>query len=225
MSKVSRPTQRTRLTPQQRQKDIIHAARKVFEARGYEAWTVADVAEEVGVVEGTVLHYFKSKNNLIAKVIEEFYSDITQDMEQGVKGITGMRNQLRFVIYKHTLTLIENTDLCSLMLKVARESNRELGAQIYELSKRYTKVVLDIIEAGKKTGEVAENVSTRLVRHVLFGAMEHFLWDLIHGRRDVDAGIVAEELTELVYSGIATKPKNLNPEIGRLVLRLNELMT
>lgn len=225
MSKATQTVSRTRLPPKERQREILNAARKVFETRGYEAWTVSDIAREVGVVEGTVLHYFKSKNNLVAKVIEQFYSDITDAMESGVKSVVGVRDRLRFVIYTHTRLLFENAALCSLMLKEARESDRELGVQVYELSKRYTQVVTDIINDGKKSSEVGDGISTRMVRHVLFGTMEHYLWDLIFDRSELDANEIANELTDIIYFGIANRANGrTDPEVRRLVLQLRTLV-
>ena len=225
MNKAAQSVSRTRLPPEERQREILNAARKVFETRGYESWTVADIAKEVGVVEGTVLHYFKSKNNLVAKVIEQFYAGITEVMEQGVQRVTGVRERLRFVIYTHTQLLFENAALCSLMLKEAREAERELGIQIYELSKRYTQVVTDIVNEGKKTSEIADSVSSRMIRHVLFGAMEHYLWDLIFDRSSLDVNDIADELTDIVYFGIAYRADSgTDPEIRRLVLQLRELV-
>lgn len=60
-----------------RVRDILNAAREVFEARGYEKATVAEIASRVGIVEGTVFSYFPSKRVLVLKVMEQFYHQIT----------------------------------------------------------------------------------------------------------------------------------------------------
>ncbi len=221
---MPKPASRTRLSAEQRRQEILRSARKVFETHGYEDWTIDDIAKDAGVVEGTVLHYFKSKKNLIATVIEEFYEVITEEMEDGVRAISGVRNQIHFVVFTHTKMLIKNAELCALMLRVSRESNRDLGTKIYELNRRYTSVIPDIIESGKVSGEIAGNLPNRLLRNLLFGTMEHYLWDYLYGKKEVDPRLVADELTDFIYTAISQTPDNPSAEINQLILKLNRLL-
>lgn len=54
-----------------RKNQILQAAKKLFIAKGYNAATVDDIAREVGIVKGTVLHYFTSKDKLFIAVLDE----------------------------------------------------------------------------------------------------------------------------------------------------------
>ncbi|MDX1504403.1 MAG: TetR/AcrR family transcriptional regulator [Spongiibacter sp.] len=224
MSKARKTGTRTRLSREQRQEEIIRAARKVFEKQGYESSTIADIAEEVGVVEGTVLHYFKTKRALMAKVIEEFYSDITATMELGVSRIHGTRNRIRYVIHTHMSFLHDNADLCTVILNESRGSQTELLDKVHKLNKRYTNVVVTIVREGKENGEIAEFASPILVRNVVFGAIEHYLWDLVSGTRREDIDDISDQLTQLVYSGIVSRPDNISSEVNQLILKLNTLI-
>lgn len=224
MSKIKKTGTRTRLSREQRQEEIIRAARKVFEKQGYEASTIADIAEEVGVVEGTVLHYFKTKRALMAKVIEEFYSSITETMENGVSRIHGTRNRIRYVVHTHMSFLQDNADLCTVILNESRGSQTELLDKVHKLNKRYTNVVVNIVREGKEKGEIADFASPILVRNVVFGAIEHYLWDLVSGTRREDIDEVSDQITQLVYSGIVNRPDNINGEVNQLIVKLNNLL-
>ena len=224
MSKIKKTGTRTRLSREQRQEEIIRAARKVFEKQGYEASTIADIAEEVGVVEGTVLHYFKTKRALMAKVIEEFYSSITETMENGVSRIHGTRNRIRYVVHTHMSFLQDNADLCTVILNESRGSQTELLDKVHKLNKRYTNVVVNIVREGKEKGEIADFASPILVRNVVFGAIEHYLWDLVSGTRREDIDDVSDQITQLVYSGIVNRPDNINGEVNELIVKLNNLL-
>src|SRR4051812_39166861 len=50
---------------QQRREDIARAAMKLFTERGFDAVTVAEVAEAAGVSEKTVFNYFPAKEDLV----------------------------------------------------------------------------------------------------------------------------------------------------------------
>lgn len=222
--KGRKSTGRTRLSRIKRENEIIMAARQVFENLGYESATVAEIADVVGVVEGTVLHYFKSKRGLMTRVIEMFYSEITDEMEEGIAGVEGVRNQLRYVIHKHLSMLADNAQLCTVILTESRSNADGLLEKVHNLNKRYTNIVIDIVNQGKATGEIADFVMPKLVRNMIFGSIEHYLWDYMGGKRKIDVSSVADQLTRSIYSGIASQPDNYDEEITRLVAKLNMLL-
>ena len=51
--------------------DIVSAAAKVFRTKGYHAATVRDIAEEVGILKGSLYHHFASKEELLYLVVKE----------------------------------------------------------------------------------------------------------------------------------------------------------
>ncbi|WMJ90442.1 TetR/AcrR family transcriptional regulator [Anaerocolumna sp. MB42-C2] len=52
-----------------REEQIVQAAQKIFLKKGYSGTTIDDIAAEVGVVRGTILHYYNSKEKLIEAVL------------------------------------------------------------------------------------------------------------------------------------------------------------
>ena len=55
---------------------IIEAAMDVIAERGCDQMTIDDVAKKIGVTKGAVYWYFKSKEDLVAAVLNKFQSDI-----------------------------------------------------------------------------------------------------------------------------------------------------
>jgi AcrR family transcriptional regulator len=55
---------------------IIEAAMDVIAERGCDQMTIDDVAKKIGVTKGAVYWYFKSKEELVAAVLNKFQSDI-----------------------------------------------------------------------------------------------------------------------------------------------------
>jgi len=53
----------------QREDQIVQAAQKIFLKKGYYGTTIDDIASEIGVVRGTVLHYYSSKEKLMEAVL------------------------------------------------------------------------------------------------------------------------------------------------------------
>jgi 3-oxoacyl-[acyl-carrier protein] reductase len=70
--------------PRKRDAEVIAAATKVFYERGYSAATVQDVADELGILKGSVYHYIKTKEDLLFRLLEEVHEDVAEILEQVV---------------------------------------------------------------------------------------------------------------------------------------------
>ena len=62
MPKPSKLTPRDRL--EQRESDILNAASSLFAELGFNATSTKKIATKAGVSEGTVFHYFATKNDI-----------------------------------------------------------------------------------------------------------------------------------------------------------------
>jgi AcrR family transcriptional regulator len=66
----------------QRVGDIEAAARVVFSRRGFAAASIAEIAAEAGVAEGTIYKFFDSKRHLVVRVIEGWYDGMLAEFER-----------------------------------------------------------------------------------------------------------------------------------------------
>lgn len=52
-----------------REEEIIEAAVKIFSEKGFSAATTSEIAKEAGIAEGTIFRYFKTKKDILRKVM------------------------------------------------------------------------------------------------------------------------------------------------------------
>ena len=52
-----------------KEQDILNAAIKIFSEKGFSAATTNEIAKEAGVAEGTIFRYFKTKKEILKKVM------------------------------------------------------------------------------------------------------------------------------------------------------------
>ena len=57
-----------------KRRQLLEAAVRVFARKGYHASRVGDIAEEAGVAHGLLYHYFKSKDQVLEAVFHENWS-------------------------------------------------------------------------------------------------------------------------------------------------------
>lgn len=55
-----------------RRAELVDAALKLFAERGFRSTTIADIAAATGTAHGLVYHYFRSKDELLAAILERY---------------------------------------------------------------------------------------------------------------------------------------------------------
>ena len=61
--------------PEERKREIVETAKKLFAENGYEKTQINDIAKTLGIAHGLIYHYFKSKANLFDAVMLEIFED------------------------------------------------------------------------------------------------------------------------------------------------------
>ena len=54
---------------EERRKEILETAERLFITKGYTKTTVNDILKEIGIAKGTFYHYFKSKEEVMDEII------------------------------------------------------------------------------------------------------------------------------------------------------------
>lgn len=218
--KIARPSKEIRIA------NILKAARDVFEQQGYEKAKVSDIAARIGIVEGTVFHYFGSKQELVQALMEAFYDDISVELQKGLQGIQGTRNRFYFIIWFHYKVLMENATLCGVIFGESRKgSHSELTEDIRQFYRKYTSFINQVFKEGVENGDIREGVSISLIRNTVYGSIENAMWIFLADGHEVNIEQAAEDLTDLIFRGIRTETEELkNSEVVSLIKKLNKLI-
>jgi AcrR family transcriptional regulator len=191
---------------QQRVREILRVGRDVFSERGYENATTAEIAQRVGISEGTVFSYFASKRELCARVISDWYDEIIDAIETGLPREGSIRQQFAFIVRMHLrLMLLNGTGLCALVLSEGRTKHHDLSETFVELQRRYTKPLMDVLARGQQLGQIRTDMPLRLLRSIIFGPMEHVLWDATLAKRPADIDATADQLIDVLWAGLQPK--------------------
>ena len=75
--------------PEQRRREIIDAAHELFQTQQYDATTMTDVMNKLGIAKGTIYHYFNSKEELLEAVVEKSVDEYVAMMQMILDGTKG----------------------------------------------------------------------------------------------------------------------------------------
>ncbi|MGH6648942.1 TetR/AcrR family transcriptional regulator [Aquabacterium sp.] len=200
-----------RVKSQLRVTELLAAARRVFSEQGFHRATTAQIAVAAGVSEATVFTYFPGKRELCIQVIKDWYDEISGELEREVPRLHGVHAKLGHVVRQHLFTLLaDGSGMCALVLGEGRTSAPELAEVITDCKRRYTAPLMDCLAQATLDGEVRQDMPLRLMRDLVYGSMEHVLWDSIttHKRPPIDE--TAEQLTSLIWSALMPRHASLD---------------
>jgi len=156
-----------------REAEILQAARAVFEQRGFDAASVAEIARRSSVAEGTIYLYCANKRDLLQIVVARWYEQLIADATPGLAERSGAREKLRFFAERHLNALFENAVFGRLLVSELRSSADYPGSALYKLNARYARRLVDILREGVAAGEVQPEARLDVARDLFFGALEH----------------------------------------------------
>ncbi|WP_371379355.1 TetR/AcrR family transcriptional regulator [Sporomusa aerivorans] len=91
---------RTPQDPQIRIDEILDAAEPLFSANGYRKTTISDIAKQMGVAQGMLYYYFKSKEEILEALINRQISTLLTDVKKTASSPdTIPPRKIEFMIY------------------------------------------------------------------------------------------------------------------------------
>jgi AcrR family transcriptional regulator len=204
---------------QQREGEILNAAREVFLEKGFERASVSEIASRVGVVEGLVFRYFPTKRDLLNEVLRALYEPLIADVGNGFARITGLRGRMRFIVWRHIRVYTETPGLARLVLHEVRTGPEYMSSGLHDLQVRYTEFLRQTLMQAEADGEVEKGVDFELVRSMVYGGLEHMLWPVLYSGRSVNVETLADRFTDHVLHGLqrqAPAPSELEGRLARL---------
>lgn len=187
---------------QQREGEILAAAREVFLEKGFERASVSEIAARVGVVEGLVFRYFPTKRDLLNEVLCALYEPLISDVGEGFARISGLRGRLRFIIWRHVRVYTETPGLARLVLHEVRTGPEYSSSGLHDLLVRYTDFLRQTLVQAVADGELEADVDFEMVRSMLYGGLEHMMWPVLFGVRSVNVDTLADRFADGLLHGL-----------------------
>ncbi|SDE20174.1 transcriptional regulator, TetR family [Paenibacillus sp. UNCCL117] len=159
--------------PEERRNEILDAAERLFQAKGYERATIQDILQEVGIAKGTFYYYFKSKEEVLDAIVDRY-------VEKGVKAATAIAADDRLTVHEKLLHIMlaqkHGSDGEPYLVE---ELHHIRNAQLHQKSLsetvlRLTPVLQEVIEQGIREGEFTTPYPRESIELLLVAAVTMF---------------------------------------------------
>lgn len=155
-----------------RRADLVRVSARLFREKGFEGTTIRDIADAVGMRSGSPFYHFKSKQEILAAVMEE---GLVAGLE-ATGGIMALdlapREKFLALVRSHLETVLgDGHDFIPVLLYDWRSLSPDLQAHIIELKDRYDLYWQQMLSELKKAGLIRDD--GKVVRLLLLGAINY----------------------------------------------------
>ena len=109
----------------------------------------------------------------------------------------------------HLSTFVAERNLCRLFISEVRTASDYRGSAIQQLNRRYTSILIKMVDDAVTSGEIPRDVDPRVVRDMLFGAIEHSAWRHTIAKRPLDVAGLARSITDIFLNGLCPAPRRV----------------
>jgi TetR/AcrR family fatty acid metabolism transcriptional regulator len=184
---------------------ILEAAIKVFAHQGFYQSTVAQVAREAGVADGTIYLYFKNKDDILVHFFNYRTKQVFDRFRAAVNQADNSLDKLRNLIRCHLAEFQKDRNMAVVYQVETHQNSRLAESQIREMSQMYQDLVSEIVESGQQEGSIRRDLYVSLVKRFILGAVDEVINTWLHSDKNYDLVSMADPLVELFIRGIGTK--------------------
>jgi AcrR family transcriptional regulator len=153
-----------------RRSRLIRESARLFRENGYEGTSVRDIAAATGLQSGSWVYHFKTKQDILAAVMEEGLRRSLGRIEPIGRRPGAPRDRFAALVRAHLETILSpGQDFIPVLLYDWRSLAAASRPRVVALTKRYEAVWDRVIDELRASGDWAE--PTRADRLLMFGAL------------------------------------------------------
>ena len=189
---------------EQQRHTAIRAAATVFAEKGFHGACTKDIAERMGIKQGSLYYYFKSKEEALGEVCLYGIQDYVEHMATIADSEQPFEAKLVATVTSHLSSYRERNEA----LKVYNDERLYLPkarrSRLKKLGSDYRQRLEGIFEEGKESGAVRQSVDCHFAAQAVIG-MCNAWGDLIVRDSDLDLFEVIQKCTDLLINGFTKK--------------------
>lgn len=140
---------------EQRRRQIVDGAVKLFIKHGYHKTTTRILAKEIGLSIGSLYEYITTKEDILYLVSMAIYAEVERGLKEALAQSSGGYNALAAIIREHFLVCNRMSDHVLLMYQVTHFLSEKWQKKVLEAEIRITNLFIDAMQQLKRDGKLS----------------------------------------------------------------------
>ena len=185
---------------QHQRQQAIRAAASVFAEKGFHGASTKDIAAHMGIKQGSLYYYFKSKEEALGEVCRYGIEDYVHRMESIAGSDQPFESKLMATITSHLTSYRERNEA----LKVHNDERlylpEEKRAPLKKLGSQYRQQLEKIFEQGVASNVLRKSLDCHFAAQAVIG-MCNAWGDIIVREPDLDLFDTIQKCTDMILNG------------------------
>ena len=183
-----------------KRRQAIRSAASVFAEKGFHGASTRDIAERMGIKQGSLYYYFKSKEEALGEVCVFGIEEYVERMKSIASCDQPFEAKLMATITSHLTSYRERNEA----LKVHNDERlylpQDKRAKLKELGSRYRQELEKVFEEGARAGVLRDTIDCHFAAQAVIGICN--AWgDIIVRDPDLDLFDIIHKCTDLLMNG------------------------
>jgi AcrR family transcriptional regulator len=187
-------------------RQAIRSAAAVFAEKGFHGSSTRDIAERLGIKQGSLYYYFRSKEEALGEVCLYGIEDYVNRMQEISANDQPFESKLTATITSHLSSYRERNEA----LKVYNDERlylpEERRTKLKQLGSKYRQQLEGIFEQGKNNGDLRPSLDCHFAAQAVIGLCNSW-GDIIVRDQDANVYDIIRKCTDLLLNGFAERRK------------------
>src|SRR5690606_11865444 len=149
------------------QESILLVAVEGFNRHGYEATSMAVLADNLGITKSAIYHHVPSKEYLLQLALDRALGALEAILADPLASTGPAIDRLRYVVRSAVGVLTEQLPFVTLLLRL--RGNPELERAALERRRAFNGAVATLVEEARDEGALRSDIDPRTASRLLFG--------------------------------------------------------
>jgi AcrR family transcriptional regulator len=188
---------RRRGRPGHDQDAVLNAAVRLFNARGYDATSMFDIAESLGITKSSVYHHISGKEQLLQMAMDRALDGLFEAADEVRTLDLPALDRLERLIRRSVLVLAERFEFVTVLLRV--RGNTAVEQHALARRREFDGLVTELVKQAQAEGGVRPDIDPATAARLLLG-MVNSLTEWFRPRTSADA--IADAVAVIAFEGL-----------------------
>jgi AcrR family transcriptional regulator len=197
--------QTQRKVRRKRRGEVFDAAVRVFHAQGYDATSIQDIADEVGILKGSIYYYITSKEDVLFEILDEVHRAALKVVLQSIEADGDPLQKIHAFVTTLARFNAEHLERMGILLHDFRSLSEPRRKEIVRERDEYDRILRMLISQGQDEGIVCPDIDPKLAALAVMG-MINTIYQWYRPAGGLRSQYVGAFYADLVIRALACSP-------------------
>ena len=184
--------------------EVYRTAARIILQKGYDATSVSDIAQALGITKAGLYHYIHGKTQLLFDIMQYGLDELDREVAQPAHRIADAETRLRFMIARHASIVTRGHGAVTILVDEARALTPAQNRKIARRKRQYFDLLRATLEEMKRQRKLRD-VDVTVAAFSLLG-MINWLSRWYRTSGPLDEQQIAKEIVGIALNGLIRPP-------------------